>query len=157
MTGEFDEFDDYAEDDESGELCAGARQRRPFDVEGPGRMVPCRGCGVEVHLSELAWKLAKRFSEKLLTDGEPPLETGGLTFCQPCGAAYQAQRLFREQERSARVASLIREVKATGQRPPEEALGWLRRNGHADTAEAIEAIVARKAAGSEKRRRAGDL
>jgi hypothetical protein len=114
----------------------------------PPREVPCRDCGRQTEISGFALDVAKTASELLMSKGEPPLEYGELTRCADCAEGWQLKQLNTALRISNEVVRIIREVKA-GRDLNEAQLDWLRRNGYAQTAEGMEAVMQRRRDGTE--------
>lgn len=117
------------------------------------RDVPCRRCGAPVPIKQWVLDMAKRFSEYLATKGEPPLQDGELTMCEPCGKEWNERKIAAAQEVGERVSNLIRSVKAGVKTADSTDFAWLRRNGYGDTADGLEALQSRRRDEEEERGR----
>jgi hypothetical protein len=118
-----------------------------IDADSLEREVSCKGCGVFVPISPLAWDLAKKFSEMLMAKGEPPLDEGELMYCQPCWVRHMAKRAELDKGRDDRVAQIVADAKLAGKMPDDIALQWLRRNRYFDIEPMLKGYFERLAKG----------
>lgn len=114
------------------------------DDYGPARTVACRQCGRSVEMSGFGWWCAKRSSELLMRQGEPPLDQDTIMLCPGCRGIADARASADFAAVYAKQVPLIKGAKERGYLTHEETR-WLIANGMKDTVDALEERFKRQA------------
>lgn len=117
--------------------------------------VPCRGrCGALVDWPEDAEDRFQLFNRILASKAEAPLDKTRITFCDKCRATGMAMQGERNRKATDMMQQLIAELKAGPKSSDRERelLEKIKKLGHPDVNELVQAIKARRDAKSNVRR-----
>lgn len=121
--------------------------------EGPDRIVPCGGCGIDCTITAVTWEFAKRASEICLLRGWQVLAPNEITRCGPCGDKWRTDQVDRSAAIMLRVSQAIQHAKEHGVWP-SHAREWMIANGYYESVKGVEdGWLAKKAAGNGPRRK----